>query len=100
MALTDKPFQWYTEGMEERMEIIGQNGNEGLHYDTVENPSHYTEGDIECIDAIQSALTDTEFRGYCKGNAIKYVWREGRKGDGNEDLKKAIWYLKRATEVS
>jgi len=59
--------------------------------DVVENPPHYTSGGIECIDAIRSALTPEEFRGYCKGNVLKYIWREKLKG-GNEDIKKAIVY--------
>ena len=63
--------------------------------DLVNSPPHYKQGDVECIDAIQSALTAEEFRGYCKGNALKYIWREKHKG-GNESLKKAIWYLNRA----
>jgi hypothetical protein len=60
--------------------------------DKVNNPSHYTSGDIECIDAIRSALTDEEFRGYCKGNVLKYAWREKHKG-GDEDLKKIVKYI-------
>ena len=59
--------------------------------DDVNSPSHYTRGAIECIDAIRAALTDEEFRGYCKGNMIKYVWRERYKG-GNQDLEKAATY--------
>jgi hypothetical protein len=62
--------------------------------DLVNAPPHYRQGDIECIDAIRSALTDEEFRGYVKANAIKYLWREKHKG-GDEDLKKAAWYLSR-----
>jgi len=62
--------------------------------DLVNAPPHYRQGDIECIDAIRSALTDDEFRGYLKGNSMKYVWREKHKG-GDEDLKKAAWYLSR-----
>jgi len=60
--------------------------------DKVNKPSHYTSGDIECIDAIRSALTDEEFRGYCKGNILKYAWREKHKG-GDEDLKKIVKYI-------
>jgi hypothetical protein len=60
--------------------------------DLVNSPPHYRQGDIECIDAIRSALTDEEFRGYVKGNSMKYLWREKHKG-GDEDLKKAAWYL-------
>jgi hypothetical protein len=63
--------------------------------DNVNHPAHYTNGSIECIDAIRAALTPEEFRGYCKGNAIKYVWRERLKG-GNESMAKAGWYLNEA----
>jgi hypothetical protein len=58
----------------------------------VNSPRHYTMGGIECIEAIQAALTAEEFRGYCKGNVLKYVWRERHKG-GTESLEKAAWYL-------
>ena len=60
--------------------------------DNVNSPPHYTKGGIECIEAIQAALTAEEFRGYCKGNAMKYIWRERHKG-GTESLEKAAWYL-------
>jgi hypothetical protein len=60
--------------------------------DPVNHPSHYTQGGIECIEAIQAALTTEEFKGYCKGNVFKYVWREQHKG-GNESLRKANWYM-------
>lgn len=62
--------------------------------DNVNSPLHYKQGDIECIDAIESALSTDEFRGYCKGNALKYIWREALKGE-DESLRKAIWYLNR-----
>lgn len=65
--------------------------------DMVNNPPHYKAGSIECIDAIKSALSAEEFRGYCKGNALKYVWREAHKGQ-DESLKKAIWYLNKTQE--
>ena len=62
--------------------------------DPVNSPEHYRQGDIECIDAIKAALTPEEFRGYIKGNVLKYIWRERLKG-GDESLKKAGWYLLR-----
>ena len=65
-----------------------------MQSDPVNSPSHYNQGEIECIDAIEAALNDIEFRGYCKGNAIKYIWRERHKGQ-DESIKKAIWYLNR-----
>lgn len=46
----------------------------------------------ECIDAIQAALSDEEFRGFVKGCCIKYLWREADKG-GDVDLFKAEDYL-------
>lgn len=68
--------------------------------DAVNHPDHYTSGDVECIDAIQSALTPEEFQGYCKANAIKYLWRAGRKQiDSVEDLRKANWYIQRLLET-
>jgi hypothetical protein len=73
----------------ESLELITEPFN--IIPDMVSNPPHYTSGGIECIDAIRSALTPEEFRGYCKGNVIKYIWREKLEG-GNEDIKKAIVY--------
>ena len=60
--------------------------------DNVNHPEHYTSGGIECIDAIEAALTPEEFRGFLKGNVIKYTWRERMKA-GVESLQKAQWYL-------
>jgi len=62
--------------------------------DLINHPDHYNQSEIECIDAIQAALALDEFRGYCKGNILKYVWRERHKGS-LESLKKARWYLDR-----
>ena len=52
----------------------------------------YKHGAIECIDALRSCLSEEEFRGFCKGNIIKYLWRSEYKG-GKEDLEKARDYL-------
>lgn len=65
----------------------------------VNHPDHYNAGGIECIDAMEAAATPEEFRGFCKLNALKYLWRERGK-NGNEDLEKAVWYLNRAIESS
>ena len=63
--------------------------------DPVNNPSHYTQGGIECIDAIKASMSDEEYAGFLKGNALKYLWRYQHKGKPVEDLKKAEWYLGR-----
>ena len=60
--------------------------------DTVNHPSHYTHGGVECIDAIRASMTADGFCDYCKGNIIKYIWRWRDKG-GVEDLRKASVYL-------
>lgn len=67
--------------------------------DSVNKVAHYNHSGIECIDAIQAALTPEEFRGFCKGNIIKYAWRERHKG-GDESLQKAGWYLNKSLEAS
>ena len=58
------------------------------------NPSHYTSGKIECIDAIESSMTPEAFKGFLKGNIQKYIFRYEKK-NGIEDLKKAHWYLQK-----
>jgi len=61
--------------------------------DPVNHPSHYTQGTIECIDAIESATVGlTGIQAYNTGAAIKYLWRWSKK-NGVEDLKKAQWYI-------
>ena len=66
--------------------------------DTVNKPAHYNNGKVECIEAIDASMTGVEFRGYLKGNVLKYVWRYLYKGKPLEDLKKARWYLDRLIE--
>lgn len=68
-----------------------------LQPDLVNHPPHYTDGSIECIDAIEAQLTPEEYRGYLKGNIAKYAWRERHKG-GTESLRKARFYLNRLIE--
>jgi hypothetical protein len=67
-------------------------------FELINHPPHYTDGTIECIDAIQAQLTPEEYRGYLKGNIAKYVWRERHKG-GRESLMKARWYLDRLISI-
>ena len=89
---------------EDRVDTIGQNGNDGLHYgqitanntatDNVSKPKHYQILDKEVIDYIYNSLSAEEFRGYCVGNIMKYRLRAGKKGDALEDLAKANEYEK------
>ena len=66
--------------------------------DNVNHPAHYTQGGVECIDAIEAAVSELSgIEAVCTGNAIKYLWRWKRK-NGIEDLKKARWYVDRLIE--
>jgi len=76
--------------LEKKPNIIGVN----MKDDVVNNPKHYNQGIIECIDAIQAMLSPEEFVGYLRGNSLKYRWRFRYK-NGLEDLEKAEWYEKR-----
>jgi hypothetical protein len=63
--------------------------------DLINHPPHYTRGKMECIQIIEAMLTPEEFRGYLKGSAIKYTYRDGSKGGENtrqSDSAKAEWY--------
>ena len=67
-------------------------------FDVVERPAHYTETSIECIDAMRETQGDEAVKAFCVCNAFKYLWRHNRK-NGDEDIKKANWYLNKAVEI-
>lgn len=63
--------------------------------DNVNHPDHYTQGKVECIDAIESATTGlVGIEAVYTGQVMKYMWRWKRK-NGVEDLRKAQFYLNR-----
>lgn len=63
--------------------------------DVVNHPSHYTQGDVECIDAIKAATVGKNgIEAVCVANVIKYLWRYEEK-NGAQDCHKARWYLYR-----
>lgn len=44
--------------------------------DNVNHPIHYTQGGIECIDALAAATINLQgLEAVCTANAIKYLWR-------------------------
>lgn len=59
-----------------------------MTHDPVNHPSHYTShpSGVECITIIRHM-------NFNLGNALKYIWRAGQKGDAVEDLRKAVFYL-------
>lgn len=63
--------------------------------DMVSHPKHYTQGDIECIDALKAATVGKRgIEAVCVANVIKYLWRYEEK-NGIEDVRKAKWYIER-----
>tara|TARA_R100000935_G_C2827249_1_gene163022 strand:+ start:641 stop:937 length:297 start_codon:yes stop_codon:yes gene_type:complete len=67
------------------------------------NPDHYKHGGIETIEYLKAKMTGEEFYGYVKGNALKYISREGLKSDkiqdAIDDIEKAKWYLNEMKKV-
>lgn len=66
-----------------------------MENNSVDHPDHYKGKSLEAIDIIEDY--DLNF---CLGNAIKYILRAGKKGERQEDLEKAIWYLQRELNVN
>jgi hypothetical protein len=64
-----------------------------IQNDPVNSPSHYMKSPsgVECIEIV-------EHMNFCRGNAIKYIWRAGEKDSEIVDLKKAAWYIQREIE--
>ena len=67
--------------------------------DPVLSPDHYTQGDIETIDAIRDALGPEGFVAFCRGQVMKYIWRCEYKGKMEEDLQKAYFYCSLAIGI-
>lgn len=60
--------------------------------------SHYRDMQMQPWDVMQAVLTPEEFRGFLKGNVIKYAMRQGKK-DGTDDAGKAQHYAQKLAEI-
>lgn len=67
--------------------------------DVVNNPPHYKQNDMECIDEMVIMFGYPDVIAFCRCNAWKYRYRSPYKGQNDEDLKKADWYIKKADEL-
>ena len=77
----------------------------GDNDDPVNSPSHYKlmlpdGNEIEAIDYIQAVLGEEGMIAYCRGSAIKYLSRAGRKDLASQDLRKAAWFCTKAAQVA
>ena len=87
---------WLTvNGIQLQFQPLDQWQDDKPEGDQVNHPSHYTQGSIECIDAIASTLGHGAFVDFLRAQVIKYMWRLGRKGEALEDAKKGAWYVNR-----
>lgn len=83
-------FNWKATCIYDDKKVVVEGGP-----DMVNSPDHYTQGSIECIEAIEEVVKHLDgMEAMCTGNAIKYLWRWKHK-NGTEDLKKAVWYIQR-----
>ena len=94
--MINKIYNWYKE-----IDLAACENDEDIccgkesNVDMVNHPAHYTQGGIECIDALKAAtVSKTGIEAVCTANAIKYLWRYEEK-NGIEDVKKARWYIDR-----
>lgn len=55
---------------------------------------HYKSQDIQPWEYMESCMSEEEFKGYLRGNVIKYVSRYDKKG-GLQDIDKALHYLEK-----
>lgn len=67
--------------------------------EAINHPEHYSNGKVECIDAMEATFGYENVAVFCHLNAFKYLWRAGKKGDFKEDVKKALWYLNKELEL-
>lgn len=66
----------------------------------VNHPSHYKNGNIECIEVMINVFGKHKVAAFCELNAFKYQWRANNKGTDIQDKKKAIWYLNKYIELN
>lgn len=69
------------------------------NHDPVNHPSHYTQNKFETIDEMMIAFGPEAVYHFCICNAWKYKNRAPYKGNFEEDMKKADWYLTKAKEI-
>jgi hypothetical protein len=61
--------------------------------------THYKDMPVQPWTVMESVLTFQEFRGYLKGNIIKYSMRQGKKPD-SDDAGKLKHYIDKLNELN
>ena len=65
----------------------------------VDHPKHYNTGKREVIEEMRILFGDEAVMNFCKLNSYKYIRRADHKGNKEEDLKKAEWYIDYAAKL-
>ena len=52
----------------------------------------------EWIKVLEAQLPPEQYKGFLRGNALKYLCRVGKKDNTVQELKKAEWYLNKLIE--
>ena len=102
-VLEDEQFREATKKEEANMDKHDQQAKADagkLKIDMVNHPAHYTAGNVECIDALESMSMGYHdaVQGALAWQVVKYIWRSPLKGKQLEDLQKAQFYLNRLIE--
>lgn len=99
VAITNNKKLWerYPDGFSVEKSLHRKGGGY-LMTDNINHPSHYETGKFECIDIMLETQGLEAVKNFCVCNAFKYIYRHDNK-NGDEDLKKAAWYLKKYFEL-
>jgi len=65
--------------------------------DTQVGGQHYKKMEVQPWDVMESVMSTEEFRGFLRGNVIKYSMRAGHK-EGSDDAGKAKHYMQKLRE--
>lgn len=92
----------YAEYIQDEQAAKNANNTDNKNTDEVHNPNHYKLNglNIEAVDVIKAVLTEEEFKGWCRGNALKYLMRAGKKDKSKEkqDFAKAGVFISWITD--
>lgn len=92
----------YAEYIQDEQAAKNANNTDNKNTDEVHNPNHYKLNglNIEVVDVIKAVLTEEEFKGWCRGNALKYLMRAGKKDKSKEkqDFAKAGVFISWITD--
>jgi hypothetical protein len=82
---------YYTKVIEFKVNINEMNIEENKHHQLWEG--------VQSLDVMKQVLTDEEYKGFLKGNILKYQLRLGKKDDTTKEIKKINDYSKELNKM-